>query len=223
MGDIQYGEPIMFIINKMFILFLCLPIFFSACMNLKQPGNKIEYYTLEYGLPEMADLKPIPCVIRMERFTVAPVYNTNQIIYRDRSFNRNSYVYHKWRANPGDLVTHSLTRDIRQTGLFKAVLPSDSRHKALFVLEGTVDEFFEWDSEINWKAVLSVNITLITEDEPDTSKSILFQKSYHAAEECNRKDPSALVEAMSRSAAIISEEIIRDIHDRLKDLDWKEK
>ena len=38
--------------------------------------------------------EPIAMVLRMERFTIAPTYNTNRMIFRDKSFKRNAYVYH---------------------------------------------------------------------------------------------------------------------------------
>jgi cholesterol transport system auxiliary component len=147
---------------------------------------------------------------------VAPIYNTNQIIYRDQSFKRDAYAYFKWRANPGDLVTHFLNRDIRTAGLFKAVLPFDSRSASSHMLEGTVDEFFEWDTEENWKAVLSISITLMVDTEPDISKRIIFQKSYGTTKACEQKHPKALAQSMSQAMAEISGKIIADIYSHLK-------
>ena len=190
---------------------------FGACLDLKQPRNKIEYYTLEYETPEITGLKPLLIMIRLERFSVAPSYNNNQIIYRDRSFKRDAYAYHRWRANPGDLVAHNLSRDIRCSGLFKAVLPHDSRSASSHVMEGTVDEFFEWDKEENWEAILSVNIVFMGENGPANEKMIIFQKTYRAQEPCKQKNPTALAEAMSRAMAEISGKIIKDIYDHVTD------
>lgn len=203
--------------KKIFILFFTFPLLLSACLNLGQPRDKIEFYTLEYDPPQIAGLEPLPFVIRMERFSVAPIYNTNRIIYRDRSFKRDTYAYYKWRANPGDLVTYFLSRDIKQSGLFKAVLPHNSRFPSFYMLEGSVDEFLEWDTEENWKAILSVSITLMSENEPDISKRILFQKTYRGREVCSQKHPRSLADAMSKSMAEVSEKIIKDIYCYLKD------
>jgi len=202
--------------RKISVLFLGLSLIFCACLSLKQPRNKIEFYTLEYDLPKLADLKPLPLVIRLERFSVAPIYNTNRIIYRDQSFKREEYAYYKWRANPGDLVTYFLNRDIRNSGLFKAVLPYDSQSASTHRLEGTVDEFFEWDTEEDWKAVLSISITLMADTEPDISKRIIFQKSYGATKAFKQKHPRALAKSMSQAMAEISGKIIEDIYSHLK-------
>lgn len=194
-------------------------ILLSGCMNLKQPVNKIDHYTLESAPPKISGLKPLSHVIKVERFKASPTYNTPRIIYRDGSFKRDAYVYYRWRATPGVLVTQILNRDIRHSRLFKAVLTSDTRASASYLLEGTVDEFFEWDTEASWKAVLSLSITLMDENNTDAWEKILFQKTYREEAQCKRKNPSALAEAMSRAMSEISEQIIKDVYDCLKDRD----
>ena len=195
---------------------LLLVLFMGACASLKEPRKKIEFYTLEYEPPKNSGLQPLPFVIKLVRFSVAPAYNTDQMIYRDKAFRRDAYIYRKWRANPGDLVTYFLSRDMKRSGLFKAVLPFDSTFPSSFAVEGSVDQFFEWDTEKSWKAVLAVSITLMAENEPDISKRVLFQKTYGKTELCKRKNPRALAEAMSQAMAGVSEEIIRGIYAHLK-------
>ena len=202
--------------NKFFFLFLSLPILFGACVSLKQPVNKIEYYTLEYPPPQIKTLHPLPYVIRMDRFTVAPPYNTSQIIYRDQSFKRNAYVYYRWQTNPGATVTTLLKRDIKNSGLFKAVLNPGSRFSSQYMIEGTVDEFFEWDTQNAWKAILTVSIILTQKNKYDIKNRILYQKTYRKAEICRQKKPKAVAEAMSQALSKISEEMIIDVYDCLK-------
>ncbi len=212
--------------KKSFFLVLSFSLLFGACSSVKQPGSRIQFYTLEYDPPKMDEIKPLNLVIRMERFGVAPTYNTSRIIYRDGSFKRDAYFYYKWRANPGDLVTHFLSRDMKQSGLFKAILPPNTRFPFSHKLEGTVDEFFEWDKEENWEAILSVNIVFMGENGAANEKMILFQKTYRAQEPCKQKNPTALAEAMSRAMAEISGEIINDIYEHVIDHppeDWASK
>jgi ABC-type uncharacterized transport system auxiliary subunit len=202
--------------NKAYLLFFSFPILFVACVSLKQPVDKIEYYTLEYSPPQMETLKPLPHVIRMDRFTAAPPYNTTQIIYRDQSFKRNAYVYYRWQTNPGAIVTTLLNRDIKNSGLFKAVLDSGSRCSPSYMIEGTVDEFFEWDTQTAWKAILTVSIILTEKNQNDIKNRILFQKTYREAEICKKKRPKALAEAMSLGLSKISKAMITDVYDSLK-------
>jgi ABC-type uncharacterized transport system auxiliary subunit len=190
---------------------------FGACMGLKQPVDHIEYYTLEYPPPQIEALDPLPYVIRMDRFTAALPYNTSQIIYRDQSYKRNAYVYHRWQTNPGGIVTTLLNRDIKNSGLFKAVLDPASRFSPSYRIEGTVDEFFEWDTRNEWKAILAVSVVLTEKNHKDINNKIIYQKTYRKAEICRQKKPKAVAEAMSRALSEISEEMIKDVYDCLKD------
>jgi cholesterol transport system auxiliary component len=202
-------------IKKPSILFIGLFFLLGACMNLKQPSKKIECYTLEYPSPKIGGLTPLPDVIRVDRFTAAPPYNTSQMIYRNQSFERNAYVYYKWQTNPGAIVTTLVNRDLRNSALFKAVLNPESRFSSSYIIEGTVDEFFEWDTPEAWKAVLGVSVILTKKNTERISNTILFQKTYRQVQACRRKHPKAVAEAMSQAMSKISDEIIKDVYDYL--------
>jgi ABC-type uncharacterized transport system auxiliary subunit len=186
-----------------------------ACSSLKQPAQETDYYTLEYESPRVQGITTLPFVLKIERFSVSPLYNTLQIIYRDRAFRRDAYPYEKWRADPGDLVTYFLSRDFKALGLFKAVAPYDSRLEPSLVMEGSVDEFFEWDSEEGWKAVLTVTAVLTAYPEPDVSKRIIFQKTFHAVKPCKKRNLTSLSEAMSEAMAEVSAQLIRTTYQHL--------
>jgi len=201
--------------KKSVILIIGISLILGACVNLRQPSNKIQYYTLEYAPPLFRDVDQLPYAVSVEHFTVAPVYDTTQIIYRERSFTRDAYAYHRWRVTPGDMITSLLNRDIRYSGLFKTVIPYASQYGSQFSLAGEVEEFFEWDTEEEWKAVLSLSISLISVNEKDVNKRILYQKSYRATETCKQKNPGALAEALSLEMSRLSREIIRDAYEHL--------
>lgn len=204
--------------RKIIVIFLVFPIFFCACVGLKQPSKRIEYYTLEYDPPrKIGILEPFPLVIRIEHFGIAPTYNTNHIVYRDRAFKRNTYTYHQWSDNPGDMVTHFLYRDLKQSGLFKTVCLPDSGAPFSHMLEGSVDEFFQWDAEENLRAVLFVSINLLEKNEKDARKKVLFQGTYSTSKPCKQKGPGAVAEAMSEAMKEVSGKIIEDLYHFLKD------
>jgi cholesterol transport system auxiliary component len=150
-------------------------------------------------------------VLKVERFQVAPEFNTYQMVYGEGAFKRNVYHYHQWRGNPGDLVTYALMRDLRNSGSFAGVLPKESPIPPTHILEGMVDQIYEKDGSTTCDAVLSISITLLVVAEPDITKRILLQKSYQEAEPCNRRNPDALAKAMSHAMRRVSEKIIKDL------------
>ncbi|MDZ7695423.1 MAG: hypothetical protein U5R49_00370 [Deltaproteobacteria bacterium] len=109
--------------HVVFLLLLGAVAALSACTGLKDQRRAVQYFTLEYSVPKAPDRKALPVVIKVDRFMVAPAYNTQRMIYRDKAFKRDEYFYYKWRSNPGDTIAYLLSRDIGESGLFKAVLP----------------------------------------------------------------------------------------------------
>jgi ABC-type uncharacterized transport system auxiliary subunit len=189
----------------------------NACTSVGQPGRKIDFYTLEYDPPRLAnEREKVPFTIKINRFKVSPLYNSNKIIYRDKPFARNEYYYRKWRANPGDMITYFLKRDLQLSSLFEAVFSHEDWFGCDYLLEGAVDEFFEQDNPDSWEAVLSITIALIKETEPDVGKRVIFQNTYQARRPSLQKNPKSLSAAMSLAMAQVSEEVIRDIVQTLK-------
>ena len=199
------------------VLWMGLVLLFSSCLDLKQPSNKIDYYSLEYEPPRIREHQPLAEVIKVEQFSVTTIYNTHKIIYRDKSYKRAAYTYHKWRANPGETVTYLLARDMQQSQLFKAVLTRRSKLPYAYLLEGSVDEFLESDTAGGCQAVLTLSIVLMAANEPDMDKQIRFQKTYQMRKPCERGKPAAFAKAMSQAMLEASEKIIDDVYNNLKD------
>ena len=192
----------------------------SACgMNLGPEGQAPEtrLYMLEYPAPEPL-IEPLgEYVLRVEQFDALPFYRTDRIIYKENTFQRDSYRYHKWQASPGEMVTYLLLRDFRASGLFKAVLSSDSLLAPTHSLEGEIEDFLEEDSPKGWVAVLTLNATLTSEATPGAGRTVMFQSTYSEREPLRGKTPRALSEAISLAMSKISARIIQDVRKTLGD------
>ena len=198
---------------------LCLCLALCGCVNLKQPGYELSYYTLEYPRIEEMLLSPLPVVIRVAPFSAAPAYDTHRMVYRDAPFTRNTYAYHRWRTSPGDLVTYRLRQDLTTTGLFAAVLASDTGLPHDYTLTGTVDEFFGRTDGKPSEAVLTVSVTLAERDGNGMGDTVWLHKSYRITAPSNGTGPPALVTAMSLAMSKLSKRIITDLHGHLSSRD----
>lgn len=194
---------------------LLLVLLTTSCTTLKQPSLKVDHYVLEYPTPGPRGLPALPVILKVQRFSVAPAYDTSRIVYRDRSFKRETYTYHRWRSHPADLVTDYLTRDLRDSSLFSAVVREGSTVSPTHVLEGSLDEFFELNAPDGWKAILTVGVTLIKAREPDTPKRVLFQQTFRAVQPYQDKTPKGLAEAMSEAMARVSAEATMALYQHL--------
>jgi ABC-type uncharacterized transport system auxiliary subunit len=191
-----------------------LVIFFLLCLfaGCGKPPTLVQKYILDYPAPTVAASPKMGEVIKVELFSVAQVYNSPAMIYQPAPFKSDAYNYHRWRVNPGNLVTDYLVRDLRNSGLFKAVLPFGSSGKSRFLLEGGVEEFQETDAPEGWYAALALNITLLDLSRQELPERVVFQKNYRTVEPLTEKTPQGLAQGMSRAMQRLSGEIIGDIY-----------
>lgn len=188
----------------------------TACALGGKPVAMVEQYALEYAPPCVQNLSPIDRVIAIDRFSVSQIFNNVKMIYRRKPTLYNDYAYHRWRANPGDMVGDSLLRDLRAAALFKSVFSWRDMGNTPFILQGGVGEFYESDETDGRKAILSVNITLLDTTQKELTKQIIFQKNYRCAEPVAEKTVPGFAGAMSIAVERLSGQIIADVYAAMK-------
>lgn len=189
---------------------LLLALSLSACVPSSKPPLKVEQYTLEYDAPA-PDAEPVPALIQVRRFAVAPEYRTRRMVYSEGVNMRAEYNYHSWRATPGDLATYFLRRDLAESGLFSGVLDDASAMVGSYVLEGAVDDFYERDNADGTEAVLGLTVALVDPGEADVTRRVLFQKAYRVHEPCVARNPKAVALSMSRAMQTVAGRIAVDV------------
>ncbi|MBU0480404.1 MAG: membrane integrity-associated transporter subunit PqiC [Proteobacteria bacterium] len=199
------------ILPALSLILLC-----TGCMDLKQTYQPTAFYSLEYAPPDPGAKEQLPFSIRVERFTTAPDLNSGRIIYRSDPYKREAYIYHRWRSSPGDLVRYLLARDLSASGLFAAVFTNASNLKSSIAIEGVIDEFYEWDSDDDTEAVISISVTVLTDQEESLQRLIVLQEKFTSRQPCRERSAPALVEAMSRAMADISSRLTDRIYQELE-------
>jgi cholesterol transport system auxiliary component len=156
----------------------------------------------------------IPVVLSIENFRSSPPFHTNRIIYSRDDFSQSRYYYHQWVNPPDEMIPPLLARDFMASNYFRAVILSG--HIATgFQMFGTVDKFYEKDTDDQWYAVVGVTITLVDRHISDSADPIRFQASYEKTCPMARKNPESLARAMSQGLSEISAAIIQDIYANL--------
>jgi len=184
-----------------------------ACSGCGKPPMLVNQYILEYPAPVAPGKPKIAAGLKVELFSVAQTFNTHSMVYQPRPYQSQTYNYSRWRANPGYLVTDYLIRDLRESGLFKAVFGPDSSGKHRFKLEGGVAEFQEIDAADGWKASLALTVTLLDTTQEVLPQRVVFQKNYRVLEPLPEKTPQGLAQGMSRAMEQLSARIINDTYE----------
>ena len=190
-------------------------LFITSCNLGARPSYQVNHYTLEYASPILKETTSINELVRVERFSVAQTYNTSAMIYKEGPNLRNVDPYNRWRTKPGEMATENLVRDLRNSGLFRAVISYSDSGETRYLLEGQVDEFLEV-SEKNGLAVLSLNVTFLDLKRSDVAERMIFQREYTVAQPCSEKTPAGLAQGMSRAMGEISRQILLDLQKALK-------
>lgn len=202
--------PVKWIVRIFFIALLL-----SGCSLPQSKPQPVYYYTLD-DTPLTLDLpQRLPVVVRVERFTANPPFDTQRIIYGDKGLHRNTYANFKWIAPPGELLAYALARNLLQSNGFQAVLTPHAASPPTHAIHGFLEVFLEEDYTHPAQASLRLSITLIDARQPDPINRILLQKTYSAKAPCDDKTPAALAQAMSAATVRINTEIIRDVYQRL--------
>lgn len=182
-----------------------------------KPPNLINRYMLNYPPPVTARLTPLEAALQVELFSVAESLNRPEMVYKVNPYKTGVYQYNRWRTEPGYLATDYLTRDLRDSRLFKAVFGYERGGKARFRLEGGVVDFQENDTPEPWHAALTLSLTLLDTEQENVADKVMFQRTYQAQEIMAARTPQGLAEAMSAAMGQVSRKIIADVYQAVKE------
>jgi ABC-type uncharacterized transport system auxiliary subunit len=200
---------------KAAIVFVAL-VLCAGCLQRTKVPYVADYFTFDYSLPASPGLSPVDGLVRVERFSVAQAFNSMAMVFKPEAYRFDSYPYSRWRVNPGDMTGDFLIRDLRKAGLFRGVFSHHNDEPVRFVLNGDIEEFFEYDEGTAGNAILAVNVSLLDMKEKEITRRLRFQKTYRYSKILDQKSPEGFAKAMSTNMALFSEQLIRDLNFALK-------
>ena len=189
-------------------------LFMAGCIG-GQPPIRTQYFMLDYKPPTLKDTVRLDESLKVERFSVDQLFSSNSMISRNGPFGLNRFPNDRWAANPGNMVADYLTRDFRKTLLFRGIFSYRDTEVVRFILEGNITEF-AIDQQDGCKALLTIYVTLLDLNQTDSTKKIVFQKSYSHAAPCKENTAEGLALGLSESMKSLSEQIIGDVYNAVK-------
>ncbi len=211
------GRSTKHILALFFFSTLCLALI-TGCFGRTKAPYVVDQYTLDYTPPAVAATgTPFDELIRVERFSVAPAFNTTTMVIKTRPYRYDTYNYSRWRVNPADMVSGFILRDITGARLFKGTYSSYDSDLSRYILDGHVDEFCESTENSPEKALLSVRVTLLDTAQKNPVEQVVFQKQYAYSVPVTEHSPDGLAAGLSEAMKKLSEQLINDIRLALKD------
>jgi ABC-type uncharacterized transport system auxiliary subunit len=197
------------------ILTILLLVALTGCLGGPRPAAVVTFYSLEYASPTLTDPAPCPQSLRVERFSANRAFEGRGMVYRPSAFVLAEYSVARWWVAPADLITDALVRDLRNSGCFPAVSTSRDADDARFVLAGNVEECVELREKDGAQAVLAIRITCRDVGGVPMDR-IVLDKTYAVREPLRDSGPGGLAGAMSRAAARLSQQLLTDVCQTLR-------
>jgi ABC-type uncharacterized transport system auxiliary subunit len=182
----------------------------AGCVTLAggKPAPPVERFQLSYPAPAAVS-DPLPATVRVVPLRTAAAYDRSDIAVRRGPHRLEFYNYRRWAVHPARMIGDLLARDLAESRAFGAVLQGPSPLRADYVLSGFLEEIEERNDGTGRAAHLRIRFTLALRTGSAESEP-LFQRSYDAAEPAG-DGIDALVDAMSRALAEISERVRGDL------------
>ncbi len=194
-----------------FLSFLCLTLI-TGCLGRTKAPFVMDQYTLDYPAPAASVSQTAQETIRVERFAVAPAFNSTAMVVKKGQYRFDTYNYSRWRVNPADMLTGFVLRDITRAGIFKATYSYYDSDLSRYILEGYIDQFCESPEGSPGKALLSVRFTLVDTSQKNPVEQVVFQKQYAHSAAMNDRSPEGLAAALSEAMKDLSAKLVSDIN-----------
>jgi ABC-type uncharacterized transport system auxiliary subunit len=177
----------------------------AACGALSSAPARVRTFRLEYPPPAAADPSPTAVTLRVLRFSAMVPYDRQGFVYRDGPYDIGVDDYNRWLANPSEMVTDLLARDLAASKAYQAVLVAPSALPVDFELNGQIETFEERGGN-GCTAALRLRVLLVRVP-PKGPRRVVLQDVFAADEPCKSGDPAAFAEAMSRAMQNVSNQV----------------
>lgn len=145
-------------------------------------------------------------------FTADVLYQTDQIVYRNSEYQAQFYHYHRWIAPPQKLVTERVLQFYRYSNMFDRVVKMTSPLEVDYVLQGNISSFEEWDESDKWFGLVTIQFSLLDA----STQEVLWEKTISEKTPSAKREPVAVVEAISKSLNKVVEQSASEIGATLK-------
>jgi ABC-type uncharacterized transport system auxiliary subunit len=156
--------------------------------------GRANYYTLNLPAPPdppAAENAHITLAIR--EFTAPTYLRQGAIVYKTSPEQIRFYAYHRWAADPREVVTNAVIDRLRASAAFARVKPYDGRPDASYVLSGRLEKL----DELDYEGGVKVEVRLSAQMTSIATGATVWSNAVSEVGEVNRRDVSAVVAEMN--------------------------
>jgi ABC-type uncharacterized transport system auxiliary subunit len=163
-----------------------------AGCSLGRTQPNIRYYTLA-----ISDAPPthVDAPLRVGTISSDQPYATERIAFRTSPYQLDYYIYHRWAADPRNLV-HTVTRDYFERAGGTTGTPIE--------VDGNIRRLEEVDDAGSWRGALALDVRV------GRGGAILFERAFTETEPAESRRPEAVAAALSRALQRILDQVLAE-------------
>jgi ABC-type uncharacterized transport system auxiliary subunit len=164
----------------------------AGCALARATPN-VRYYTLAITA---APPTQVAAPIRVGTITSDQPYATERMAFRSSPYQLDYYTYHRWAADPRNLV-RTVARDYFERA-------SGTAAGVPFELEGNIRRLEEVDDPSGWRGALALDVRLAR------GGKIVLERAYSESEPAEARRPEAVAAALSRALQRILDQVLAE-------------
>ncbi len=169
---------------------------FSGCGS--KNGKAIDIYTLKYNefSSKQTSFVQTDKIIKIATPKSTKEIKKNKILYAKMPYQREAYAYSRWSDTPNHLIEQFLVSLLNENGLFKAAVPATSKAKSQWILESTIENFYQYFDEKNRSfGVVKIRFFLINQKD----KKLIVKHYFKAKVPTSSLDAKGGVKALNEA------------------------
>jgi ABC-type uncharacterized transport system auxiliary subunit len=175
-------------------------VFLSACGGVPDT----HYYTVNLPAAAPAADAQTPLVLDVTRFQAAEPLRDDRILYYQSPTELNYYEYHRWSAEPVQLMAALVAQRLRASGVFVDVRLFPHSAPGDYVLRGRLLDFEELDYEPGGHARVALELVLLR----GRDQKIVWSDTARSESEIQGKGVAAVVNALNASANQVIDKLL---------------
>jgi ABC-type uncharacterized transport system auxiliary subunit len=188
---------------------LALLTLFGGCALRSSDVSNSQF--LDYPAPVQRSGESIPHTLLVYQFLLDPsVDDSGLTISKRKDDDQNSHV-HRWQANPSDMITDLIRRDLQSSGIFKRIVDQFSMAPYRYSLDGTVRELDAIVRDGKVLARIRIDVNLTDFEAARRGGKTLLKKEYHTETPASDMTYAAIVASMNRGLSEFSSQLRSDI------------
>jgi ABC-type uncharacterized transport system auxiliary subunit len=188
------------ILRSVFGAILAATVITCACGGVP----KTRYYTVAMPPPSAPTDSRTHFVLDIPRFQAPDVLRDDRILYYVTPTELNRYEYHRWSADPAEMMAELIARRLRGMEVFRQVRLFPRTTPGDYVLRGRLLDFEELDYEAGGRVRVSLELELLRARD----HKVIWSGMRHSEQGIQGKGVANVVAALNTSADQVLNEVL---------------